>query len=208
MGKLGRLGAQMMTEAKAIIPNAKTVRQGQILPTENTTWGYFGTIGHAVKSETDATSIWNETFKAIMSAFPNVSSQAIREFLDSTYGRHYGDAILDELIDKMGKAFDPDSEAPISVPAPAALKGILKASLAKLKWVEQELLRNAPGGGAPNGTVQDVAGALKKVEAAWAEAQTQEKRKNWKERDAAMHVLQSEADRLATAARAWLAQRR
>lgn len=207
MGKLGQLGKQMMTEAKAITQNAKTVRQGQILPSDNTAWGFYGTISHALQDAKGTEAVWNTIFAMLMSEYPDASSQAIREFLDSKYGRHFADSVVDELIGDLGKRYNPDSDVPIPTPAPARMKAILKKAFdSSKKWVAKELTGDVAG--MPTGTAQNVATTLQRVEAAWAEAQAQEKKKNWKERDAAMHTLQAEADRLATAARAWLAQRR
>jgi hypothetical protein len=197
MGKLGRLGAQMMMTEAAV------KRQGQILPTENTTWGFYGTMDHALGG--NANVVWNAMFAALMKAYPGVSSASIREFLDGKYGRHLGDALLDNFIEAMGKAYNPDSEDPIALPEPAKLTRILKATLDKQKWVAKEFSGKTDAAG---GSIDDVERAVGRVGTAWNEVKSSDLKKNWKERDAAMHDVQKAADQLLTAARAWMAQRR
>jgi hypothetical protein len=67
------------------------------LPTQNTSWGFFGTIGHVANPE-DA---WAEALLKIASA-TGCPYQAVRDFLDSAQGRHFADDVAGELATGLG----------------------------------------------------------------------------------------------------------
>ncbi len=66
------------------------------LPTNNETWGYWGTIdrsGHA----TDTAAAWTIAYKTIANA-TTCSAEGVRDFLDSRHGRHLADHVINELF--------------------------------------------------------------------------------------------------------------
>ena len=70
-----------------------------ILPTNNTEWGFFGTIRHHAESET----AWELAMPAIQRATGSPEI-AVRDFLDSTHGRHFADDVANGLFTGLGLA--------------------------------------------------------------------------------------------------------
>ena len=68
-----------------------------ILPTSNTDWGFWGTIRH----HADSAEAWPLAMHAVATATgcPDV---AVRDFLDSRYGRHFADDVANGLFDGRG----------------------------------------------------------------------------------------------------------
>ena len=62
------------------------------LPSENTAWGFHGTIAHA----TDPDPAWRCAFTAIAAA-ADAEPEAVRAFLDGRDGRHFADDVASEL---------------------------------------------------------------------------------------------------------------
>jgi hypothetical protein len=61
-----------------------------ILPTQNTDWGFWGTMGeHAAEA-------WPVAFAAIHDA-TMTDPDSVRAFLDSRHGRHFADEITNHL---------------------------------------------------------------------------------------------------------------
>lgn len=206
MGNLGRLGIRLMNESYGIFSNAKVVRQGQILPTENTFNGYYGALDHVLGDMKAATRVWNETFSILISAYPDVDSQSIRDFLDGDGGRRLGDVVIDGFIDNMGAAYDSLDEHPVIAPEAARMKRMLSAEIARQKWISKELEQSPMS--STNGSLKSVESVLDRANYVWDVVRSEEQKKNWKERDKAMHDLQKTADVLSTVSRAWMAQRR
>ena len=64
-----------------------------ILPTANIDWGFFGTMGdHA-----DPAEAWELAMPAIQLA-TGCPDTAVRDFLDSTQGRHFADDVANGLF--------------------------------------------------------------------------------------------------------------
>ena len=64
-----------------------------ILPTNNPTWGFSGTIGaHADLSET-----WALAMTAI-AGMTGCTAEAVRDFLDSRHGRHFAEDVANGLF--------------------------------------------------------------------------------------------------------------
>jgi hypothetical protein len=61
-----------------------------ILPTENTEWGFWGTMRER------AVNAWPLAFKAIHDATA-ADSESVRAFLDSRHGRHFADEVINYL---------------------------------------------------------------------------------------------------------------
>jgi hypothetical protein len=57
--------------------------RGKMLSTNNTAWGFWGTIAQ----DADARAAWALAMPAIM------SEEAVRDFLDSRHGRHFADDV-------------------------------------------------------------------------------------------------------------------
>jgi hypothetical protein len=195
-----------MNESYGIFSNAKVVRQGQILPTENTFNGYYGALDHVLGDMKAATRVWNETFSILISAYPDVDSQSIRDFLDGDGGRRLGDVVIDGFIDNMGAAYDSLDEHPVIAPEAARMKRMLSAEIARQKWISKELEQSPMS--STNGSLKSVESVLDRANYVWDVVRSEEQKKNWKERDKAMHDLQKTADVLSTVSRAWMAQRR
>jgi hypothetical protein len=64
-----------------------------ILPTRNETWGFHGTIRHRA----DPGAAWPIAVQTI-SATTRCSDDAVRDFLDSAWGRHFADEVSNELF--------------------------------------------------------------------------------------------------------------
>jgi hypothetical protein len=63
------------------------------LPTNNSEWGFFGTLAH----HADADAAWPLAMKAVGRA-TGCSERAVRDFLDSRYGRHFADDVANGLL--------------------------------------------------------------------------------------------------------------
>lgn len=64
-----------------------------VLNTKNNAWGFFGTIGaHANPNEA-----WALAFAAVSFA-AQADADAVRAFLDSRYGRHFADEVVNEIV--------------------------------------------------------------------------------------------------------------
>lgn len=64
-----------------------------IQPTANPNWGFFGTIRH----HADSAAAWDLAMSAIQTATA-CPGTAVRDFLDSTHGRHFADDIANGLF--------------------------------------------------------------------------------------------------------------
>jgi hypothetical protein len=67
------------------------------LPTNNTDWGFWGTIGH----EADRATAWAMAMPAVMQA-TGCPEAAVRDFLDSRHGRHFADDVSNGLATGLG----------------------------------------------------------------------------------------------------------
>jgi hypothetical protein len=61
--------------------------------TRNSGWGFFGTI----RNDTDPERAWNIALPAIANA-TGCAETAVRDFLDSRYGRHFADEVANGLF--------------------------------------------------------------------------------------------------------------
>ncbi len=66
-----------------------------ILPTRNTDWGFFGTMGRSENAAVDAAAAWEIASREI--AETPASPEGGRDFLDSRHGRHFADDIASRL---------------------------------------------------------------------------------------------------------------
>jgi len=166
-------------------------RQGQVLPTENESWGFYGTLSQSMPDTIAMNDLWIAAFKAFLEVFPGIDSKVVREFLDSKGGRMLADSVIDDLQGK-GDA------AKVGKGVKAALRG------REGSWVAKDLARLAgtPMGVAPGGTAE-LAQNVKAVTVAFASVQAEEAKKNWKQQADAMHTMEKAADALVTATRAW-----
>lgn len=64
-----------------------------ILPTANTDWGFFGTMA----DHGDPTEAWKMAMPTIQTA-TGCPDTAVRDFLDSTFGRHFADDVANGLF--------------------------------------------------------------------------------------------------------------
>lgn len=69
---------------------------GTILPTAKEAWGFYGTIRH----HADPTQAWALAMEAIAktTGYPD---EAVRNFLDSRYGRHFADDVANALFGRL-----------------------------------------------------------------------------------------------------------
>jgi hypothetical protein len=67
-----------------------TMTNRSILPTENSAWGFWGTMGE------QAAMAWPIAFAAIQDA-TEADEDAVRAFLDSRHGRHFADELSNHL---------------------------------------------------------------------------------------------------------------
>lgn len=65
-----------------------------MISTNNPSNGFFGTI-QLKRGEKGAQQAWQVAFTAIQKAVPKAEPADIRNFLDSKYGRHAADQVLD-----------------------------------------------------------------------------------------------------------------
>jgi hypothetical protein len=63
------------------------------LPANNTEWGFFGTIRH----HANQAEAWEMAVAAIQPA-TGCPESAVRDFLDSTHGRHFADDVANGLF--------------------------------------------------------------------------------------------------------------
>lgn len=64
-----------------------------VLPTKNPGHGFFGTFA-LKKGEEAATGAWAVAFRDIAAAIPTAKPEEVRNYLDSVYGRHTADEVL------------------------------------------------------------------------------------------------------------------
>jgi hypothetical protein len=64
------------------------------LPSNNHDWGFYGSIRHHAEPE----QAWPLAMTAIMTA-TSFSDEAVRDFLDSKYGRIFADDVANALVD-------------------------------------------------------------------------------------------------------------
>lgn len=64
-----------------------------VLPTKNPGHGFFGTFA-LKKGEEAATGAWAVAFRDIAAAIPSAKPEEVRNYLDSVYGRHTADEVL------------------------------------------------------------------------------------------------------------------
>jgi hypothetical protein len=64
-----------------------------ILQTKNPEHGFFGTFA-LKKGEEAATGAWTVAFRDIAAAIPSAKPEEVRNYLDSVYGRHTADEVL------------------------------------------------------------------------------------------------------------------
>ena len=67
-----------------------TAQTAATLPTQNDTWGFWGTM------DQHAATAWPLAFTAVQTA-TGAEFEAVRAFLDSRYGRHFADDVLNGL---------------------------------------------------------------------------------------------------------------
>jgi hypothetical protein len=68
-----------------------------ILPSQNTEWGFHGTINRIENDPAaDAAKAWEIASRRIAEA-TSASPEGVRDFLDSSHGRHFADDVASEL---------------------------------------------------------------------------------------------------------------
>jgi hypothetical protein len=67
-----------------------------ILPSRNTEWGFFGTIGRSENAAADPAPAWDIAFARIAET-TGTAPEGVRDFLDSRHGRHFADDVAGEL---------------------------------------------------------------------------------------------------------------
>jgi hypothetical protein len=77
------------------------------LPTANTEWGFWGTIRH----DANSAQAWPLAMTAIAVA-TRCPDTAVRDFLDSTHGRHFADDVSNGLF--TGLALEPAIDAAVT----------------------------------------------------------------------------------------------
>lgn len=65
----------------------------QTIPTNNPFHGFYGTVA-LKKGEEAATGAWAVAFRDIAAAIPSAKPEEVRDYLDSVYGRHTADEVL------------------------------------------------------------------------------------------------------------------
>jgi hypothetical protein len=71
------------------------------LPTENTAWGFWGTISRDDDFAGDPAQAWEHVMGAIAKA-TTMPESAVRDFLDSRDGRHFADDVGNDLAKGQG----------------------------------------------------------------------------------------------------------
>lgn len=64
-----------------------------MLKTNNPGHGFFGTIALR-KGEAHAEKAWGLAFRTLAAAIPTAKPEEVRNYLDSTFGRHTADEVL------------------------------------------------------------------------------------------------------------------
>ncbi|ALF51572.1 hypothetical protein PAE1_72 [Pseudomonas phage PAE1] len=64
-----------------------------MIETNNPGHGFFGTYAQK-KGEESARKAWAVAFEAIAAAIPSAKPEEVRNYLDSVYGRHTADEVL------------------------------------------------------------------------------------------------------------------
>jgi hypothetical protein len=64
------------------------------LPTNNATWGFYGTIRH----HAEPSEVWDIAMARIIEA-TGCPDYAVRDFLDSRHGRHFADDVASNIHD-------------------------------------------------------------------------------------------------------------
>ena len=65
-----------------------------MIPTTNKTWGFYGAVASQNEfGRKEMEEVWAAAFDAVKAAHPQLSDEQVREFLDSSSGRHYADAL-------------------------------------------------------------------------------------------------------------------
>jgi hypothetical protein len=79
------------TGVATINPQEKTMTTtNQIPATSNESWGFFGTMNE------HAEAAWPIAMRAVAEA-TSQSLETVRIFMDSRYGRHFADSVLDQM---------------------------------------------------------------------------------------------------------------
>lgn len=175
-------------------------RQGQVLPTENEAWGFYGVMAsHRNNYDPEekgmmTSDVWRVVFGLIMNLYPGIPSSAIREFLDAKDGRHLADSVTDNLGNK------PVEKARLE----KAVRAVF-ASANDGNYFRMQLARlgKVPAPEAANGSTASLVGIMKAANAAWEAVRTEEAKRNWKQQGQAMHALERAADALVDGVRAW-----
>jgi hypothetical protein len=71
------------------------------LPTENTAWGFWGTISRQEVTQVDPEAAWAKAMRAIAEV-TTMPESAVRDFLDSRHGRHFADDVTNGLARGLG----------------------------------------------------------------------------------------------------------
>lgn len=83
-----------------------------VLSSQNTEWGFWGTIRrHESEPDADVARAWELASRAIAAA-TGASPEGVRDFLDSRQGRHFADAVANRL--HAGLALEPAVEAAVA----------------------------------------------------------------------------------------------
>jgi hypothetical protein len=75
----------------------ETLMNATILPTQNTEWGFWGTISRIENDPAaDPAKAWESASRRIAEV-TTASPEGVRDFLDSRHGRHFADDVAGEL---------------------------------------------------------------------------------------------------------------
>jgi hypothetical protein len=189
-----------LSRVRRRLEEATAKRQGQVLPTENESWGFYGTID-SIRRERDpdgkgmsVDDAWRVAFGAVMKLFPGIPSKSIREFLDSKDGRHFADLLTFHL----------DQHPLDARKLEKAVRGAFGSAQGNYYKKALATLAGVPEPEAAHGTTAALVGQMKAVNDAWETVRVQEVKKNWKESEAAMRALEKAAEALVTGVRAWV----
>ena len=81
-----------------------------ILPTRNTDWGFFGTMGRSENAAVDAAAAWEIASREIAET-TGAAPEGVRDFLDSRHGRHFMDEVANGLW--KGEPLEPAIDAAV-----------------------------------------------------------------------------------------------
>lgn len=87
---LARAAERMVGHGRPAALSTEPTMSETILPTENTAWGFWGTMGER------APKAWPIAFATIRDA-TDADPDAVRAFLDGRHGRHFADAVQDAV---------------------------------------------------------------------------------------------------------------